>query len=95
MSPKFYGFLWVLFAVSAGILWLAGVFTMLTAVVFGFIAFGLVFVGMMCVLPGHVSHPVAQRKKIPTVNKKPRAAKEKVRESANSQIHFPAGLRFH
>ncbi len=95
MSPRFYGFLWVLFAVSAGILWLAGVFSMLTLVVFGFIAFGLVFVGMMCVLPGNVSHPVADRKKTTAEKKQPRAAREKVRATPVSHIHFPAGIRFH
>jgi len=57
MSPKFYGFLWAIYFMAAAILWLAGVFTLLTAVVFGFTAFGLVFIGMMCVLPGAVSHP--------------------------------------
>ncbi|MEQ1605322.1 MAG: hypothetical protein ABL999_10695 [Pyrinomonadaceae bacterium] len=56
MSPKFYNLLWVAFAVAAGVLFVAGVFTMLTLVVFGFIAFGLVWVGMICVLPGTVGH---------------------------------------
>ena len=63
MTSKFYGYLWVLFAVSAGVLWLGNVFTMMTAVVFGFTAFGLVFTGMMCVLPGLVSHPATSRVK--------------------------------
>jgi hypothetical protein len=59
MSPKFYSFLWLAFAVAAGVLFVAGVFTMLTLVVFGFIAFGLVWVGMICVLPGTVGHEAA------------------------------------
>ena len=88
MSPRFYGFLWILCGVSAGILWLAGVFTMLAAVVFGFVAFGLVFVGMMCVLPAQVSHPSAPRAKLP-------AAPGKVRGAANTRIYFPAGVRSH
>lgn len=62
MSPKFYGSLWVVFAASAGVLWLANFFTLLTLVVFGFIAFGLVFAGMICVLPGTVSHPTAKKR---------------------------------
>lgn len=57
MSPRFYSFLWAIYFVAAAVLWLAGVFTMLTTVVFGFVAFGFVFMGMMCVLPGAVSHP--------------------------------------
>lgn len=57
MSPKTYGSLWILMIVAAGMIWLAGAFTLLTAVVFGFIAFGMTFMGMMCVLPSAVSHP--------------------------------------
>lgn len=63
MSIKFYGFLWTLFVVSAGVLWLGNVFTMLAAVIFGFIAFGLIFTGMMCVLPATVSHPAVRKAK--------------------------------
>ena len=59
MSPKFYATLWIAFAVVAGILGIGGVLTMFTAVVLGFVAFGLVFAGMICVLPGTVSHPPA------------------------------------
>ena len=58
MSPRFYGFLWIAFLLPAVVFWLGGVFTMMMAVAFGFTAFGLTFVGMMCVLPGMVSHPV-------------------------------------
>ena len=61
MSPKFYGSLWIVYAFVAGILAIGGVFSMLTAVVFGFVAFGLVFAGMICVLPGTVSHPPAKK----------------------------------
>jgi hypothetical protein len=61
MSPKFYWFLWVLFFASAGILWLGGVFTLTTLIVYGFVSFGLVFTGMMCVLPNVVSQPVQKR----------------------------------
>ena len=65
MSPKFYGFLWVLFFAAAGIMGLAGALTMLSVVVFGFIAFGMVFTGMMCVLPGAVSHPAPEKLQTP------------------------------
>ena len=47
MSPRFYGFLWILFFASAGILWLGSVFTLTVGIVFGFIMFGLVFAGMI------------------------------------------------
>jgi hypothetical protein len=61
MSPKFYSYLWIAYAVAAAALWIAGFFTMLTLVVFGFVAFGFVFMGMMCVLPGAVSHPPVKK----------------------------------
>ena len=52
MSPRFYSVLWIAFFASAFAFWAAGSFSMLTATVYGFFAFGLTFVGMMCVLPG-------------------------------------------
>ena len=56
MSPKFYFSLWVVYFAAAAICAVAGIFTLFTAVVFGFIAFGLIFTGMMCVLPAQVAH---------------------------------------
>ncbi len=64
MLVKSYWSICVVFAVSAGILLLGGVFTMFVAVVFGFIAFGLIFAGMMCVLPGEVAHPALRQIKL-------------------------------
>lgn len=69
MSPKMYGFLWLVFGVLAGILFVGGVFTLMTAVVFGFVAFGLTFMGMMCVLPGTVSHPPVKKERRPAADK--------------------------
>ena len=57
MLTRIYVGLWFAVILTAGVIFLAGNFTMLTAVVFGFIAFGLVFMGMMCVLPSSVAHP--------------------------------------
>lgn len=56
MSPKFYVSLWVLSVAAAVVTFLAGAMTMFALVVFGFLAFGLVFIGMMCVLPSSVAH---------------------------------------
>lgn len=94
MSPKFYGFLWMLFTVSAGVLWLGGVFTMLTAVVFGFIAFGLIFTGMMCVLPGTVSHhsPAGVAPEPQPRNVDPAFRKNPI---SLGHAHFPAAWRLH
>ncbi len=58
MSPRMYGLVWAAYGVVAVILGLGGVVTLFVGVVFGFVAFGLVFMGMMCVLPAAVSHPV-------------------------------------
>jgi ABC-type transport system involved in cytochrome bd biosynthesis fused ATPase/permease subunit len=60
MSVKSYSFLWIIFFVVASVMWLTGVLSMMAIVVFGFIAFGLVFMGMMCVLPLMVAHPTRQ-----------------------------------
>ncbi len=64
MLVKIYLSICVVFAVSGGMLLLGGVFTMFVAVVFGFIAFGLIFAGMMCVLPGEVAHPALRQIKL-------------------------------
>jgi len=47
----------MVFFLAAGMMWLTGTLTMVAIVVFGFVSFGLVFMGMMCVLPSAVSHP--------------------------------------
>ena len=65
MSPRFYWFLWVVYFVSVGVLWLGGAFTLTTLIVYGFLAFGLTFTGMMCVLPNVVSHPPLKKAKTP------------------------------
>jgi len=94
MSPKFYSFLWVVFAVSVGILWLGNVLTMVAGVVFGFIAFGLVFTGMMCVLPGTVSHPTVIKIKaaVPKIEVEPAIRPAK---PSTSHVHYSVALRFH
>ena len=85
MSSRFYSFLWIACAIIAGALWIAGYFSMLTLVVFGFVAFGLIFIGMMCVLPGTVSHPPVQ---------KTTEHRESVR-NAKGHLGVPFGLRPH
>jgi len=77
MSPKFYSFLWILYFVSAGVFWLAGALSLVAVVVFGFVAFGMIFMGMMCVLPGAVSHPSPKVDKMPKPEKAGKPAKTK------------------
>ena len=57
MLTKIYGCLWAIFLIAAAVIFLTGNFTMFVGVVFGFIAFGMVFMGMMGVLPATVVHP--------------------------------------
>lgn len=63
MSPRMYSLVWTALGVVAAIMWLGGVFSLFVGVVFGFIAFGLVFMGMMCVLPSTVSQPAPAKAK--------------------------------
>ena len=53
---KIYGFSWLLMAVAAGVLLLLGYFNLTAAIVFCFICFGLVFMGMLSVLPASIEH---------------------------------------
>jgi Na+-transporting methylmalonyl-CoA/oxaloacetate decarboxylase gamma subunit len=56
MLVKIYGMLWVFGIVVAALFFLTGNLTPVVAVVFGFITFGMVFMGMMGVLPSTVGH---------------------------------------
>ncbi len=66
---KAYGTIWALFAVFAIAFLVTGNMTLLTAIAFGFVLFGMVFAGMMMVLPATVAHrnhshePVAEVEK--------------------------------
>ncbi len=57
MLVKIYWLLWSLVALVALAFFVTGSFSVFSAVVFGFIAFGLTFMGMMGVLPVIVAHP--------------------------------------
>jgi hypothetical protein len=56
MLTKIYAGLWMVCLVTAGVFYLTGNMTMLAVVGFGFVAFGMVFMGMMGVLPATVVH---------------------------------------
>lgn len=94
MSTKLYSYICVVFAVSASIIWLANVFTMFAGVVFGFIAFGLVFTGMMCVLPATAAHPSSRSLHIPLPQIQLDPAMRPV-EVRPESVRFPMGLRIH
>jgi hypothetical protein len=57
MSVRSYWSLWIIFAVVGMLMFITDTLTMFAGVVFGFVAFGLTFMGMMNVLPLVVSHP--------------------------------------
>ena len=68
MITKVYFALWGLLFVAAAVLLLIGSMTPMTLVVFGFTGFGMVFMGMMGVLPILVTHPEpAKAAKVPKV----------------------------
>ena len=54
---KVYFMLWGLLFLAAAVIFAIGIMTPMTLVVFGFICFGMVFMGMMGVLPILVTHP--------------------------------------
>jgi len=72
MLFKIYWTLWILIGLAAFALFLVGSFTMLAGVAFGFVAFGMTFMGMMGVLPVLVSHPaIAQAAPVKKVSVEP------------------------
>lgn len=56
MVTKIYGLIWALGVLAAGILYLTGNFTPTVNVLFGFLSFGAIFMGMITVLPLTVVH---------------------------------------
>lgn len=95
MSPRFYSLLWILFVASAGLFWLFGAMSMLVVVVYGFIAFGLIFAGMMCVLPGVVAHPAVKTSEVSmsTTNATKQVARDV--DPSMASVHFPLNPKFH
>ena len=56
MLAKLYVYTWAVIAILFLLFTIAGSITMLNLVVFGFTAFGMVFMGMIAVLPSMVGH---------------------------------------
>lgn len=59
--------IWAFIAMAAAITFLTGNFTEMSAVVFGFISFGTIFMGMIGVLPTMVAHPAPAKKQMQKV----------------------------
>jgi len=82
---KVYFALWGLLFVAAAVIFLIGTMTPMTLVVFGFISFGMVFMGMMGVLPILVTQPEAEKTvKVP----KERTVKEPVGKLRGAMAGF-------
>lgn len=73
MIVKIYAMIWALIALSAAAIFLSGNFTQFTAVVFGFISFGMIFMGMMGVLPSTMGHHAPAKRQKPQTPSKEKA----------------------
>lgn len=56
MLVKLYALMWLLGILAVGLIYLTGNFTPVVAVVFGFLSFGAIFMGIMGVLPETIAH---------------------------------------
>ena len=56
MLERIYFALWGLYFATAGVIYMSGMFNAKVAVAFGLVFFGMTFMGMISVLPFHVSH---------------------------------------
>lgn len=85
MLVKIYGITWAFIAAVAALIFLTGSFTPAIGVVFGFVLFGMVFMGMMNVLPSTVGHNAPVRPEEP---KKVPAKKEPVEMFPANAVHI-------
>jgi hypothetical protein len=60
MYPKMYFAAWALYLLVGGLFFATGNMTPVAWVAFGFVAFGMTFMGMMSVLPSTVGHNAAK-----------------------------------
>jgi hypothetical protein len=60
MFAKLYFYAWLAILAIAGVFYVTGNMTTLAISVFGMIAFGMVFMGMMNVLPSVIHHEAAE-----------------------------------
>lgn len=65
---KFYWTLWAVIAFIALLFLATGNFTMMTLIGFGFVSFGMIFMGMIAVLPSMAHHtPLPKEPKVKAV----------------------------
>jgi len=84
MLAKVYFYTWAVIAAAFFLLLAAGEMSTSNLVLFGFIAFGMVFMGMIAVLPSSIAHPVEEAEpKLFEDARKP--VKASIRHSAHVQ----------
>jgi hypothetical protein len=66
---KLYGILWAILAFAAVATTITGNLTDMALVVFGFITFAMIFMGMISVLPMTIAHPAPQKLKAEPVKR--------------------------
>ena len=81
MIVKTYAMLWLAMALLAAVLYVFGSLTMTAGIAFGFVAFGMVFMGMIGVLPILV-----------TVDRHDRPTEEKIKAPAATPEPSPLGV---
>jgi len=81
MSTRFYMFLWLTAIAAASGFYLMGSLTLLAGVIFGFMFFGLTFMGMISVLPA-IAHAEVETVKLPEP-----ARARKTRERVAAEVH--------
>lgn len=64
MYVKIYTAVWLAVAIAAALFFVTGNMTPVVVVAFGFLAFGLTFMGMMSVLPSTVGHHAPAQKPV-------------------------------
>lgn len=60
MLIRIYTTLWIMFLVAATVVWLLDGATWVDEVMFGFVALGMIFLGMINVLPYAVTHSIGR-----------------------------------
>lgn len=91
MIVKIYLTIWAAFLIATIALFLTGNLTVLVLVALGFISFGMIFMGMMAVLPATISHPAPPR----YIEAQPAAVRTKLAPRAFGSVRaFMTGL-FH
>jgi hypothetical protein len=95
MQVKLYWGIWIVGILIVGGFYLTGNFTPIAAVVFGFMSFGMVFMGMMSVLPSTITHTAHENDNIqvPLIHTKPEAVLSVFREFRKSWMPYGVEVR--